>query len=318
MAASWKRRTALALATASLALLTACGSSTTESALRPERFVAFGDGMADVGQNGVRYTVNDGSVNNWTLQLASRYGQTLTPASAGGTSYAVGNARVVATPDAAGNASTPTVQAQIDRFLAQGGKFGPNDVVMVNAGVSDVIAEMAAVTAQQKTAAQMVTSSRQAGEALAGQVRRLINAGAKYVIVSDIYNLGRSPWAKAIGQTALLGDASTAFNEGLKVSLVDQGGNVLYVDQAFYVNIYVDTPANLGFSNGTTPICTSVDANNSLGIGSNQVSSTLCTPQTLLPNAKLDSYVFADSVYLTPNAHRVFGNYAYDRLRLRW
>lgn len=318
MAASWKRRTALALATASLALLTACGSSTTESALRPERFVAFGDAMADVGQNGVRYTVNDGSVNNWTLQLASRYGQTLTPASAGGNSHAVGNARVVATPDATGNASTPTVQAQIDRFLAQGGKFGPNDVVVVNAGVSDVVAEMAAVRANQKTATQMVTATREAGKALAGQVRRLVNAGAKYVMVSGTYNLGRSPWAKAIGQTALLGDASSAFNEGLLVDLVDLGTNVLYVDLAFYVNIYVDTPSNLGFSNATVPICTSVDANNSIGIGSNQVSSTLCNSQTLLPNTNLDSYVFADSVYLTPNAHRVYGNYAYDRLRLRW
>lgn len=318
MAASWKRRTALAFASASLALLAACGSSTTESALRPERFVAFGDAMADVGQNGVRYTINDDSVNNWTLQLASRYNQSLTPASAGGNSYAVGNARVVAAPDAVGNATTPTVQAQIDRFLAQGGKFGANDVVVMSAGASDVIAEMAAVRANQKTAVQMVAATREAGKALAAQVRRLVNAGAKYVIVSGTYNLGRSPWAKSIGQTALLGDASTAFNQGLLVDLVDMGGNVLYVDLAFYVNIYVDTPANLGFSNATTPICTSVDANNSIGIGPNEVSSARCNSQTLLANATPTSYVFADSVYLTPNAHRVFGNYAYDRLRLRW
>lgn len=319
MAASWKRRTALALvASATLALLAACGSSTTASALRPNRFIAFGDATADVGQNGVRYTVNDGSVNNWTLQLASRYNQTLAPASAGGTSYAVGNARVVATPDATGNASTPTVKAQIDRFLNQGGTFGPNDVVVVSAGVSDVIAEMAAVNANQKSANDMVAATRQAGKDLAAQVRRLVGAGAKYVMVSGTYNLSRTPWAKAIGQTTLLNTASSAFNESVLVDLIDLSANVLYVDAAYYVNIYVDTPTALGLSNATTPVCTSVDPGNSIGIGTNQVSSVRCNTQTLLPNANQDSYVFADSVYLAPNAQRIYGNYAYDRLRLRW
>ena len=64
MAANWMRRTVLVAACASAALLAACGSSSTESAVRPERFIAFGDALTDVGQKGSRYTVNDGSVNN--------------------------------------------------------------------------------------------------------------------------------------------------------------------------------------------------------------------------------------------------------------
>ena len=96
MAANWMRRTALVAACASAALLAACGSSTTESAITPDRFIAFGDGFSDVGQKGSRYTVNNGSVNNWTLQLASHYQKTLTPVSSGGLSYAQGNARIVA------------------------------------------------------------------------------------------------------------------------------------------------------------------------------------------------------------------------------
>ena len=67
MATNWMRRTVMVAACASAALLAACGSSTTESAITPQRFIAFGDAMSDVGQNGSRYTVNDGSVNNWTL-----------------------------------------------------------------------------------------------------------------------------------------------------------------------------------------------------------------------------------------------------------
>ena len=29
-------------------------------------------------------------------------------------------------------------------------------------------------------------------------------------------------------------------------------------------------------------------------------------------------FMFADKVYLSPSAHRQFGNYAYDKLRARW
>ncbi|MFN4118020.1 SGNH/GDSL hydrolase family protein [Acidovorax sp.] len=317
MAANWMRRTAMVAAVASAALLAACGSSTTESAITPSRFIAFGDANADVGQNGSRYTVNDGSVNNWTLQVAANYGKSLTPASAGGLSYATGNARVQAKPDAAGNASTRTVTEQIDAFLASG-SFGASDMVLVTGGISDVIAGMAAVNAGTMTPEAMVAASRKAGEDLAAQVRRLVQAGAKYVVVAGTYDLSKTPWAKAIGREALLTDASSRFNDGLLVNIVDLGANVLYVDLAYYVNLYAGVPGNYGFNNATDAVCTSVDAGNGIGIGAGQVNSALCNASTLLPNANQTSYVFADRVYLTPSAQRQFGTYAYDRLRARW
>lgn len=317
MAANWMRRTVLVAACASAALLAACGSSTTESAITPERFIAFGDANSDVGQKGTRYTVNDGSVNNWTLQVAANYGKPLTAASAGGKSYAVGNARVKAKPDAAGNASTPTITEQIDTFLASG-SFAANDVVILSGGISDVIAGMAAVQAGTQTEAAMVAAARQAGEDMAAQVRRLVAAGAKYVVVTGTYDLSKTPWAKAIRREALLTDASSRFNDGLLVGIVDLGANVLYVDSAYYVNLYTSVPANYGFNNATTPVCTSVDAANGIGIGAGQVNSALCTPSTLLAGANQASYVFADPVYLTPSAQRQFGTYAHDRLKARW
>ena len=135
MAANWMRRTVLVAACASAALLAACGSSTTESAITPARFIGFGDANSNVGQTGTRYTVNDASVNNWALQVASRYGKPLAPASASGTSYAIGNARIKAKPDAAGNVATPTVTEQIDTFLASG-SFAAQDVVILSGGIS--------------------------------------------------------------------------------------------------------------------------------------------------------------------------------------
>ena len=109
MATNWMRRTVMVAACASAALLAACGSSTTDSELTPDRFIAFGDAFTDVGQKGSRYTVNDGSVSNWTQQLASRYGKTITPVASGGLSYAAGNARITAKPDVAGDATTTPV-----------------------------------------------------------------------------------------------------------------------------------------------------------------------------------------------------------------
>ena len=109
MAANWMRRSLMVAACASAALLAACGSSTTESAISPQRMIAFGDGMSDVGQKGTRYTVNDGSANVWSQYMASLFGAGLVAQAAGGQSYARGNARVTAKPDAAGRTTTLTI-----------------------------------------------------------------------------------------------------------------------------------------------------------------------------------------------------------------
>lgn len=318
MAANWMRRSLVVAACASAALLAACGSSTTESALSPTRFITFGDGLTDAGQGGGgKYSVNDGSINNWAVQLASRYGQNITPVSAGGLGYARGNARVVATPDAAGNAATLTVKQQIDVFLA-GGTFGADDLIVISGGVSDVIVGMRAVLAGTQTEEAYVAAMRTAGQDYAKQIRRLSDAGARHILATGTYDLSRSPWATAINRTDLLSRASSAFNQGLLVDIVDLGSTVLYVDSAYYVNLMQGSPSGYGFDNATTPVCTSVDAGPGIGIGAGEVNSSLCNTSTLVAGANQDKFLFADKVYLTPSGYRQFGNYAYDRLRVRW
>ena len=318
MAANWMRRTFVAAACASAALLAACGSSTTESAFTPNRLIAFGDGFSDVGQTGALYTVNDGSINNWTLKMADRYGVTLKPVSAGGLSYAQGNARVVATPDAAGNAATPTIAQQVDRFLASGQPLADGDLVLISGGVSDIVAGLAAVQAGTQTEEQFRAAARKAGEDLAAQVRRLSQAGAKHIFVTGTYDLSRTPWAKAIGRQQLASDASLSFNNGMLVKIADLSKTVATLDVAYYVNLFEGTPGSYGFNNSSDPVCTSIDAGPGIGIGAGEVNSALCNTSTLVAGAEVDRYVFADKVYITPAAQRQFGDYVYDRLRLRW
>jgi phospholipase/lecithinase/hemolysin len=319
MATQWLRRAWLLAGCASALLLTACGGGSIDSQLTPSRVVAFGDALGDLGQNGRRYTVNDGSVNNWTQFVAQAFGRTIAPSSAGGTSYATGNARIVAKPDAGGNSATPTVQEQVDAFLAAGAP-GPNDLVLLSAGTSDVIVQGQAAISGAQSRDQMLTNVGQAGRDLAAQVRRLVNAGATHVVVVGPYNLGRTPWAIETSQVDLLQAASGRFNDQLLVSLVDLGANVLYVDAALYFNLVTANPTSSSYTldDVTHVACTSVDPGNGIGTGTNQVNSNLCTPATVKPGIDYNKFLYADRVYLTPRANQLFGDYAYGRIKERW
>jgi outer membrane lipase/esterase len=190
--------------------------------------------------------------------------------------------------------------------------------VLLNAGTSDVIAEVQAVIAGAQTQEQMLVNLGQAGRDLGAQVRRLVDAGGEHVVVVGPYNLGRSPWATQLDQGALLETAISRFNQQLLVSIVDLGENVLYVDAALLFNLATAGPGNFDLNDVTTVVCTSVDPGPGIGTGAGQVNSNLCTPSTLVAGADPVRFLFADRVYPTPRGHRVFGEYASSRIRERW
>lgn len=316
MSTNWLRRGVLAAACVSAVLVASCGGGKIESALRPARIVSIGDGFSDLGRTGSRYTVNDGSTNIWTAQVAALFGLPLTTVDAGGTSYAQGNARIAAKPDAAGNAATPTVTEQVDAFLA-GGAPGATDIVILNGGYGDIIAEVVAQNAGAQSGNTTTANVQQAARDLGALVRRVVQAGGKYVVVAGVYNLGRSPWAVGTGQTGVLQDLSIKFNEALLVSIVDLGTNVLYVDSALYFNLVTGSPASYSIDNWNGAVCNSVDAGPGIGTGVGQVNSFNCTTATL-NSSEYGRYVFADGVYPTPRGHQLLGEEAYRRIRDRW
>ena len=316
MATQWWRRAGLLAACASGLFLAACGGGEIESQIAPKRMVAFGDAFADVGQTGKRYTVNDGAKNNWTEIVATSFKLEIAPTSAGGQSYAVGNARILAKPDAAGNPATRTVHEQIDAFLAGPG-LAAEDLIVINAGTSDLVVELNKVIAGTQTRDQMLAAVTQHGKDLGSEVRRLVAAGARNVVVVGPYNLGRSIWALQSRQTTLMQEASTRFNDQMLVSIVDLGANVLYVDAALYFNLVTSSPEGYSFTNVTVTACNSLDPGPGIGTGLNEVNSNLCTGSTLV-DADYEGDVFADRIYPSPHGHRLFGEYAYNRIRERW
>jgi phospholipase/lecithinase/hemolysin len=311
------RRAFLAATCLSSLLLAACGGGgSVVSKFQPTRVVAFGDAFSDAGQRGAEYTINDATAVVWTQVLAARYGIGIAPTSSGGSSYAIGSARVTAKPDAAGNAATPSITDQVSTFLGSGAP-GANDVVVVSGGTSDILAEVAAYRAGTQDAATTTAHVAQAGRELGAQVRRLIGAGATHILVAGAYNMGRSPWGISTGQAAFIESLSGSFNNALLISIVDFGSTTLYVDAALFFNLVTANPTVYSLADVTNPICTSVDPGPGIGIGAGQVNSALCNASTLQALAP-STTLFADPVYFTPIGNALFGNYAADRLRERF
>lgn len=295
-------------------LVAACGGGSVVSDFNPTRVVAFGDSVTYVGAGGAaRYTINDSSTNLWVLRLASRYGLTLTDVGDGGTAYAEAHARINTATNATGAAGTRSVKEQVDRFLAARTPTA-NDLVAIGAGTGDLIAEGKKVIDGTQTQGAATTAVKQAAADLATQVRRLVDAGARHVVVFGAYNMGRTPWARSESQTGFLETLTTEFNNELVVRLNESSTHVLFVDAQLHMNNLSGSSAY----NATDLACTPTSAGNALGIGTGKVNASLCTGSTLAAGFDAGKYLFADPVYPTPLAHRSLGDFAYDKLRARW
>lgn len=293
---AWLKRGVMVTMTGAALVLAACGGgSKTVSALAPDRVIVFGDATADVGQNaGKVYSVNDGSNTPWVKAVAVSYGNTLTASVTGGQGWAVGGARVATAGPAL------SVVEQIDAFFAAGNAIGSNDLIIVSAGLTDITAQADAVAAGLSSA-DGVNNVKAAATALAAQVTRLKDSGAKYISAVGVYSLSTSPYATATlpTKTAFLATATTEFNIAYKVAMVNLGAVVFYIEPGL--------PA--GFSDYTNAVCTTSTALD-------------CTTSTLISTIPVgltyNSYAFADDRHLTPAAQASFASTVVTGLRNRF
>ena len=254
----------------------------------------MGDGFSDLGQDGRRYTVNDGSLNIWTQYMAALYGLPLVASDQGGLSYARGDALVSSGPN--------SIEAQVDKMLAAN-KFAAGDLVVLNGGVADIVTTAARtdITYDQK-----VASLNAAGLAMAAQVNRIVQAGATHVLAAGVWPLGQTPLGTETGQVTNLNNLTLAFNNAFKIGMVNLGANVLWLDSAtYYNNVYYNPTAYPPLNNVVTKACTTVLV-------------TDCTPATITPGFDYNTLLFANGVYPTPSGHRLLGQYAQNQVKNRW
>ena len=294
MTGKLSRRAIMALACASATLLAACGSGEIVDPFRPSRLLSVGDGFSDLGQDGKRYTVNDGTVNIWTEQMAAIYGLPLTTSDKGGLSYARGDALVTGAPN--------SVETQVTTLLAAN-TIAEGDLVIMGGGILDIVGNAANPNLSYD---QMTANVQAAGRAMGAQVNRVVQAGAKHVVVTGVWPLGQTPLGTESGQATNLTNLTLAYNNALKITIVNLGANVLYLDSAtYYNNVYYNPTAYAPLNNSTTKACTTVLV-------------TDCTPATITPGFDYTTLLFANGVYPTPTGHRLLGNYAQSQVTNRW
>ncbi len=262
-------RSVLAAALA-IAALPAAAQSSSKSPFSQTIF--FGDSLTDggyfrplliqmVGPNGAtigQFTTNPSYV--WSQYLADYYGSnaqaawtgnaTATPTPASGNNWAVGGARV-GTSYLGGLGYTPSLMAQYQAYLASGHAVDPHALYTVWGGAND----MFAVQANPSQAAQIISG---AVTAQVGLVGALTQAGAQYILVPTLPDLGLTPDARAGGAVGMAqGTAlATTYNTNLFNALAANNLRVIPMDTFHFLQEVVATPSQFGITNvtGTTVV----------------------------------------------------------------
>jgi phospholipase/lecithinase/hemolysin len=322
-----------------IALLTACGGSSSDSGSSSSgsgtgtttpaggvhlQVVAFGDSLSDVGTyapvasavNGGRFTTNPGQV--WSQDVANYYGDTLTAAytidlthelkAHDGLGYAQGGS-TVATPadqaqfltDVIGDIEMP-VNQQVSSYLSAHGSFNAGQLVLVWAGSNDVL--------RAGTPPAADTTVDAAATTLAQLVAQIVQNGATHVVVVNVPNIGLSPdGLKATDGGANFTQLSQRFNATLNSALQANGvqNKVIMVDAYAWTTQIITNFAANGFAVGNTgqacdPAKTPKD------------TSLLCSPATYVTSNADQTYIFADELHPTTRMHALFAQYVQQQI----
>ncbi len=268
--------------------------------------VFFGDSLTDGGffrpllPASVRpvtgqFTTNPGLV--WSQYLADFYGTGAVPNGNGqtGTNYAAGGARVgINSTGALG--PIPSLATQVTNYLAaNGGRADSRALFTVWGGANDLFAITNAGAPAATTIASAVTSE-------IGIVTQLQNAGAKYILVATVPDLGLTPGFRAQGAAVqATGTAlTTTYNTSLFNGLASSGLRVIPLDTFNLLREITAAPAAYGFSNITGTACQPQITANSL----------TCNPSSYVTPDAPNTYLFADGVHPTSRAHQIVSQYA--------
>lgn len=284
---SIKRAARLSLLASALAL----GLSTGAGAAQFSGSYFFGDSLTDSGAYGARFTTNPGFV--WAQYLAAYFGTSANPFTQGGSNYAMGGARVMR-QDTYSPQALP-IATQITNYLGSQ-SVDANALYYVAGGPNDIFYQVGLLGAGMITPAQMQANIGTAATDLLAQIGRLHAAGARYIMVANIPDIGATP-LQAAQPTAPFGAVTQLFNGTLSAGLNQLGFDVISLDLYNLVREVVANPAAYGFVNATIPVCTTE-------------SSLTCTPATLRDPNGGTTWVFADGVHPTTGMHRVAGDYA--------
>jgi outer membrane lipase/esterase len=268
------------------------GDSLTDSGhFRPALVQLAGPQAAVLG----RFTTNPGLV--WAEYLADFFGTGAVSDNQGGTDYAVGGARsgtdTSATLAPGFTLPVPSVTSQVSHYLAStGGHADPGALYSVWSGANDLFSITDPATAPAVIGGAVTSEI--------GAIGTLKAAGARYVLVTTVPDLGLTPIYRATGQSAAGTQLSAAYNAALFNGLTAAGLRVIPLDTFHLLQEIVASPTTYGITNVTGTACQPQITAQSL----------TCNPATYVnPNAPY-TYAFADGVHPTTAAHALLAQYA--------
>jgi outer membrane lipase/esterase len=282
-----------------------------------DQTVFFGDSLTDSGfyqpilvaGNGpsaatvARFTTNPGLV--WAEMLGDYYGTNATPAwqltptgiaLTGGDDFAAGGATVSPGPGYPPapyfTQYAPSLTTQVGAYLAaNGGNANSDALFTVWGGANDLFFYLAGATSQ----AQFFG----AAGAEVGLVGSLESAGARYVMVPTMPDIGLTPFGLSQGAAGSAGltQLSQAYNDTLFGGLQAAGLRVIPLDVFHFLRETSADPGTYGLTNVTTPACGAAAA---LG----------CNPANFVDPTAAQTYAFADGVHPTTASHALLAQYA--------
>ena len=173
--------------------------------------------------------------------------------------------------------ATP-VAVQVQQFLAKGA-VDPHALYSVWAGANDLFVQLGLAQTGAITPTQLQTNLATAAVQVVQQVGILNAAGARYIMVFNLPDVGSTPFGRGSGQGPSITALSSFFNSTLSTGLDALHVDVIRLNVFSLLNEVVADPAAFGFINASSPACT--------------VPSLLCTSSTLVAPNAAQTYVFA-------------------------
>lgn len=194
-------------------------------------FHFFGDSLSDMGnQPGKR---SNGAY--WGEQLAARYGKTVKPSSQGGTNWANSGARTY-------DKDVNGITHQVNDALAAG-PIDKRGLYSVWVGANDLTRYF------EKDSPEIIFNEGKNNTVAA--LRRLHNAGARYIMVMNVPDLSKTPAFDGQSEENKAGFALLVnlYNAHVREKINNIGFKVIQVDVNSTFNAVIANPTRYGFTN---------------------------------------------------------------------
>lgn len=226
-------------------------------------FYAFGDSLSDSGNVAQQLGLPAGSsfITNpdpvAAERIAEAFGTSGRHSLAGGPNHAWAGACMTTEGSCARNQAAservPTIQQQIDQHLSgAGGRADPKALYFLWGGLNDIDDALSSGGAANSTAL-----ATEAAAAHVGQIARLLDAGARYVVVPNLPDLSILPFTARLPESAgaLLVALGRAYDETLRAGIRAREEGVVPVNVLGMAEEITRSPRAYGFTELRTTAC---------------------------------------------------------------